>query len=62
MSYYFVAELLTEYHTTKFHGHWPSDGELTQGGGEIRQPPALPDSEKPGLFRIKRRYFQRYLA
>ena len=40
----------------KFHGHWPSDREVTQEGG-ICPPPALPDSEKPGLFGVKSEKF-----
>ena len=42
--------------TTKFYGHWPSYREVTRGGGggERNPPPALPDSEKSGLFRVKR--------
>ena len=27
--------------------------QVTQGGGQNPPPPALPDSEKPGLFRVK---------
>ena len=37
----------------KFHGHWPSNREVTWGGGQNLPPLALPDSEKPGLFRVK---------
>ena len=53
MFYYFLVELMTYYDTTKFHGHWPSDREITRGRGGIPLPSALPDSEKPGLFRVK---------
>ena len=37
--------------TTKFHGHWPSNGKLHRGAEFT--PPVLPDSEKSGLFRVK---------
>ena len=53
MFYYFLVELLTQYDTAKFHGHWPSNREVTLGVGGGSCPPALPDSEKPGLFRVK---------
>ena len=37
-----------------FHGHWPSNREVTGGGGGAESvPPALLDSEKPCLFRVK---------
>ena len=52
MSYYFLVELLTWYDITKFDGHWSSNKEITQGGGR-RNPPAVLDSKKPGLFRVK---------
>ena len=39
------------YETMKFHGHWSSNREVTRGRG-IRLP-VLPDSERPGLFRVK---------
>ena len=50
MFYYFLVELLTYYDITKFHDHGPQIGKL-QGG---RNPPSLavPDSEKPGPFRV----------
>ena len=51
--YYFLVELLIWYDTTKFHGHWPSYREVTQKGGAESAPWALPDSKKPGLFRVK---------
>ena len=38
---------------TKFHGHWSSNKEITQGGGGGRNPPAVLDFKKPGLFRVK---------
>ena len=41
----------------KFHGHWLSNREVTQGGGGGNLPPALPDSEKPSLFRVNRKFF-----
>ena len=55
MFYYFLVELLTYYDTTKFHGQWPSNREITDGGRNPPSPPppALPNSEKPGLFRVK---------
>ena len=50
----FPGRVLTWYDATKFQGHWRSSGEVTQGGGGgIRLPPVLPDSERPGLFRVK---------
>ena len=40
--------------TTKFHGHWLSNREVTKrGGGEGKNPMTLSDSEKIGLFRIQ---------
>ena len=33
MFYYFLAELLSYYDITKFHGHWFANEEITQGGG-----------------------------
>ena len=55
MFYYFLVELLIWYDTTKFHGHWPSNREVTQmGRGDgIGLPWPLPDSEQPGLFGVK---------
>ena len=54
MFYYFLVELLTWYHITKFYGNWSSNMEITQGGGGgIRPHPAVLDSKKPGLFRVK---------
>ena len=51
MFYYSLVELLTPpYDTTIFHGHWPSNREVTQGEQNPLPLPALPDSEKPGLF------------
>ena len=51
MFYHFLVELLTYYDITKFHGHWSSNREVTQGA---ESPPlAVLDSKKPGLFRVK---------
>ena len=37
----------------KFHGHWPSNREVTQGGGGGgRNPKALPVSESPAYKRL----------
>ena len=52
MFYYFLVELLTFYDVTKFHGHWSSNKEITQGG-RIPPSPAVLDSKKPGWFRVK---------
>ena len=42
---------MVEYLTLpNFHGHWPSNREVTQGGGIRPLPASLPDSEKSGLF------------
>ena len=49
----FLVEFLTWYDTTKFHGYWPSNREVTEGGGGIRPHPTISDSEKPSLFRVK---------
>ena len=40
---------------SKFHGHWPSNGEDTQEvvAESAPPPPVLPYSEEPGLFRVK---------
>ena len=44
---------MTQYDTPKFHGYWPSNMEVTEGGGGgVCPPPAIPDSEKPGLFKV----------
>ena len=54
MFYCYLVELLTYYDTIKFHGRWSSNREVTWGGGvESPSPPALPDSKKPSLFRVK---------
>ena len=53
MFYYFLVELLTQYDITKFHDHGPRIGTLHAGGGGQNPPSlAVPDSEKPSLFRV----------
>ena len=51
---YFI-KVLMQYDTAKFHGYWPSNWEVVKGVGESSLPPlfAIPDSEKPGLLRVK---------
>ena len=47
----FLFEFLTWYDTIKFHVNWPSHREVTKSAPPPL-PPAMPDSEKPGLFRV----------
>ena len=54
MFYYFLVDFLTWYDIIKFHGHWSSNKEITQEGAESAPPPpAVAESKKPGLFRVK---------
>ena len=43
---------MTLYDITKFHGHWSSNREVTQGGGAESAALGVLDSKKPGLFRV----------
>ena len=43
-----------QYDTAKFHGYWPSNWEFAKGEeSDLPCPFAMPDSEKPGLLRVK---------
>ena len=48
---FFLVEFLTQYDTIKFHNYWSSN-KVVAGGGIIHPTPAIPDSEKPSLFRV----------
>ena len=50
----YLIKFLMQYDTAKFHGYWPSNWEVAKGEESALLPPfAMPDSEKPGLLRVK---------